>query len=367
MTRLFKADWVFLGSVFLLLGIGLSVLYSIASVKEGIINMSVFWRQLIFAGISVAVMLFFAFSNYHYLKSYSTSIYFLTIFVLIGVLIFGTTVRGTSGWIGIGSFRIQPVELSKISLVIFLASFISQKRMAFGEMGRIIVSLVLSSVIIFLVMKQPDFGSAMVLLSVWAGMTLVSGISKRLIFFIVFSACVLASVTWFQMAQYQKDRIVSFLDPAKDPMGSGYNVKQAIVAIGSGGFIGRGIGHGSQSQLNFLPEKHTDFIFASIAEELGFVGSISVLVLFGAVFYRISVIAKISSDNFGYLLAVGFLTMFFVQSFINIGMNMGVVPVTGIPLPFLSYGGSSLISVFMAVGILTNVYMRKDSSIKREY
>ncbi|HBP00935.1 MAG TPA: rod shape-determining protein RodA [Candidatus Moranbacteria bacterium] len=293
--------------------------------------------------------------------------YFATLFVLLSVLIFGTTVRGTSGWIGLGAFRIQPVEISKIALIIFLASFISQKRMELGETGRLVASFILTSIMLILVIKQPDFGSSMVLLSIWVGMTLVSGISRKLMLTIVFFAAIFSFVGWFQLAPYQKDRIMSFVDPTRDPMGAGYNVKQSIVAVGSGGLTGKGIGHGSQSQLNFLPEKHTDFIFASIAEELGFLGSTFVIALFGTVFYRIRRIAQTAPDNFGYLVAVGVLVMFFVQSFINIGMNMGIVPVTGIPLPFLSYGGSSLISVFAAVGILLNIYSRRESAIKTEY
>lgn len=366
-SKFFKTDWILLGSVLLILGIGLTVLYSISNAQIGNVSADIFWRQLVFAGISIVLMFFFAFNNYHYLRSYSTSIYFSVLGILSLVLIFGTTVKGTSGWIGIGSLRLQPVEISKIALVIFLASFISQKRMELGETGRIIASLVLTSFMIFLVMRQPDFGSAMVLLSIWVGMTLVSGVNKKVIIMIIFLAVVASSIGWFQMAPYQKDRIISFLDPAGDPMGSGYNVRQSMVAIGSGGIIGKGIGHGSQSQLNFLPEKHTDFIFASIGEELGFFGTFFVIGLFGVILYRIRRIAIMSSDNFGYLLAVGFLTMFFVQAFINMGMNMGIVPVTGIPLPFLSYGGSSLISVFVAIGILMNIYARKDSSNKTEY
>ncbi|HAV10931.1 MAG TPA: rod shape-determining protein RodA [Candidatus Moranbacteria bacterium] len=366
-NKLFKADWVLLGAVFLLLGIGLAVLYSISNVGEDSFFSSVFWKQVFYAFLAVSTMLFFSLANYHYLRSYSTSIYFATLLILVVVLVFGETVRGTSGWIGFGAFNVQPVEIAKITLVIFLASFISQKRMELGEVGRLIASFVLTGIMLFLVIKQPDFGSAMVLLSVWAGMIFVSGISRKLIFMIVFVAAAVSFVGWFQLAPYQKDRIASFVDPTRDPQGAGYNVRQSIVAVGSGGMIGKGIGHGSQSQLNFLPEKHTDFIFASIAEELGYLGSIFVIALFGTIFYRIRRIAQLAPDNFGYLVAVGILIMFFVQTFINIGMNMGIVPVTGIPLPFLSYGGSSLISVFAAVGILVNIYSRRESAIKTEF
>lgn len=367
-NKLFKADWVLLGAVFLLLGIGLTVLYSIsnASVGDGTVS-SVFGKQVFYAVLAVLTMLFFSFTNYHYLRSYSTNIYFATLIILVIVLIFGNTVRGTSGWIGFGVFNIQPVEIAKISLVIFLASFISQKMMELMEVGRLIASFVLTGIMLFLVIRQPDFGSAMVLLSIWAGMMFVSGISKKLVLSLIVFALVSSFIGWSQLAEYQKDRIASFIDPTRDPQGAGYNVRQSIVAVGSGGMIGKGIGHGSQSQLNFLPEKHTDFIFASIAEELGFMGSALVIALFGMIFYRIKRIAQMAPDNFGFLVAMGIMIMLFVQTFINIGMNMGIVPVTGIPLPFLSYGGSSLISVFAGIGILINIYSRRENIIKTDY
>jgi len=364
-NKLFRADWVLLGAVFLLLGIGLVVLYSISNTGSEAL-LSVFWKQFFYAFLAIIVMFFFAFSNYHYLRSYSNTIYFGTLLILSLVLFFGETVRGTSGWIGIGIFNIQPVEIAKISLIIFLASFISQKKMELGEVGRLVASFLLASIMFFLVIKQPDFGSAMILFSIWVGMILVSGISKKLFLVIVACGMIFLSGGWFCLAEYQKDRLVSFIEPASDLQGAGYNVQQSIVAVGSGGFIGKGIGHGSQSQLNFLPEKHTDFIFASIAEELGFSGSILVIGLFGVIFYRIKNIARLAPDNFGFLVATGIMIMFFVQVFINIGMNIGIVPVTGIPLPFLSYGGSSLISVFAAVGILINIHAKKESFIKNE-
>lgn len=294
-------------------------------------------------------------------------IYFLTLIVLAGVLIFGTTVRGTSGWIGFGLFRIQPVEAAKIALIIFMASFISQKRTEFGEVGRIMVSSILIGLMIFLVAKQPDFGSAMVLTGVWIGMLLVSGMSRKLVATLFFMGIIVSVFGWFQLADYQKARIYAFIDPMADAKGGGYNVIQSMVAVGSGGIFGKGIGHGSQSQLNFLPEKHTDFIFASISEELGFVGSLVVIMLFFVMFYRIRCIAKKAPDNFGYLVAIGILLMLFLQTLENAGMNMGIMPVTGIPLPFLSYGGSSLIAVLAAIGIVNNIYLRNENGAVMEH
>ena len=367
MSKIFKIDWIILISIFFLLGIGVTVLYSISNIQsEGILS-SIFLKQVNYAILAIIVMIFFASINYRYLRSYSSAIYFSMMGVLILVLFFGTTVRGTSGWLGFGFFNVQPVELSKLALIIFLASFISQKRMEIGEVGRLIASFILTAAMIFLVIKQPDFGSAMILIAIWAGMIFTSGISKKVFVAVLAFFVAISFFSWFHLAQYQKDRIASFVDPMNDPRGAGYNVAQSIVAVGSGGITGKGIGHGSQSQLNFLPEKHTDFIFASIAEELGFIGSLFVVGLFIIILYRIKKIADFAPDNFGYLLAIGILIMFFVQILINIGMNMGIVPVTGIPLPFLSYGGSSLVSAFAAIGILFNIYSKKESIVRTEY
>lgn len=366
-NKFFKVDWVLFLSSLLLLGIGLSVLYSIsmATPEEG--KIGIFWRQVIFAIVGIAGMIFFAFTDYRIFKSRSTPIYFITLVVLFLVLFFGVTVRGTAGWIGFGIFNVQPVEIAKLVLIIFLASFISQKKMEIGETGRLVVSFLLSGAIIFLVIKQPDFGSAMVLLGIWLGMTFVSGVSLKKIIIILMAGVITATFTWFQLEPYQKDRILGLVKPGVvDPRGSGYNVNQSIIAVGSGGLMGKGIGHGSQSQLNFLPEKHTDFIFASIAEELGLLGSLFVLGLYAAIFYRMKIIAMNAPDNFGYLIVIGIMVMFFVQVFENIGMNMGVMPVTGIPLPLLSYGGSSLVSVLVSIGILSNISSRKETIIQMQ-
>ena len=362
-----KIDWILLLSTLLLLGIGLAVLYSISASIPNEGGLSVFWRQIIFTLVGIACMLFFAFFNYQSLKSKSTLIYFLTLLVLLTVLIFGLTIRGTAGWIGIGSFHIQPVEIAKLSLIIFLASFISQKKMELGETGRLVASLVLCGIMILLVIRQPDFGSAMVLVGIWAGMTIVSGVSAKRIFIIILFGIAVAFIGWFQLQTYQKDRIFGLIKSgAVDPQGSGYNVIQSIISVGSGGLTGKGIGHGSQSQLNFLPEKHTDFIFASIAEELGLLGSFFVIGLYFIMFYRMRMIALSAPDNFGYLIVVGIMAMFFLQVFENIGMNIGIMPVTGIPLPLLSYGGSSLITVLASIGILLNINSKKETFIQSD-
>jgi rod shape determining protein RodA len=367
LNKFLKIDWVLLLATFLLIGVGLVVLYSISLAMPDDGGLNVFWKQVIFVIIGIAAMIFFAFNNYQNLKSKSTPIYFITLFGLIVVLIFGLTIRGTSGWLGLGLFHLQLVEIAKLSLIILLAGFISQKKMELEETGRLIASLVLCGIMVLLVMKQPDFGSAMVLMGIWLGMTIVSGISLKKIAIITVIGILIAFFGWFQLASYQKDRIANFIGSGTtDPRGSGYNVIQSVIAVGSGGLIGKGIGHGSQSQLNFLPEKHTDFIFASIAEELGLLGSLFVIGVYGIIFYRMRTIAMNSPDNFGYLLASGIMIMFFVQVLENIGMNIGIMPVAGIPLPLLSYGGSSLIVVMASIGILSNISSKKETLIHPE-
>ena len=367
-NKIQKIDLVLLLSSLLLLGVGLAVLYSISMAMPDNGGMNVFWKQVIFSVIGIAVMFFFSFTNYQIYKSRSTPLYFLTLAVLLFVIIFGLTIRGTAGWIGLGIFNIQPVEIAKLVLIIFLASFISQKKMEIGETGRLVASFILSGAMIFLVIKQPDFGSAMVLLAIWLGMTVVSGISAKKIIVIVITGAIFATLGWFQLQTYQKNRILSLVKSGIiDPRGSGYNVIQSMIAVGSGGLTGKGIGHGSQSQLNFLPEKHTDFIFASIAEELGLLGSLFVIGLYSAMFYRMKMIAMNAPDNFGYLLVVGIMLMFFVQVFENIGMNIGIMPVTGIPLPLLSYGGSSLITILASIGILSNINSRRETIIQQDH
>lgn len=358
LNKLLKLDWILIVSIFLLLGIGLISLYG-ASLTEQTGGLSVFTRQCIFSVIGITVMFFLAFSDYHYLRSYSLAVYFAMAILLLAVLIWGNTVRGTAGWISIGNFHMQPVELAKIGIIIFLASFISQKKMELGEIGRLVASFILVSIIIFLVLRQPDFGSAMVLLGVWLGIMLVSGISKKNFLALIIVVLAIAAIAWFGFADYQKARIINLIEPGIDPRGSGYNVIQSMVAVGSGGFIGKGIGHGTQSQLNFLPEKNNDFIFAMVTEEIGLSGSLFVIILFLIVFYRIKQAASQAPDNFGYLLAAGALIMYFIQVVVNIGMNIGIVPVTGIPLPFLSYGGSFLITVFATAGIILNIGTKK--------
>lgn len=361
-SKLFKFDWLLIMAVVLLMALGLVALYSISATEPNF-SQSVFSRQLMFAFLGIIILAAGALLDYRYFKNYSTPLYFFTLAILIFVLVVGKTIRGTSGWIGIGTFHIQPAEIAKLMLVVFMAGFISKKSTELGALVRLIASFVFAGITIVLVLRQPDFGSAMILVSIWLGMTLLAGVSRTHLAALAMSGVILVIIGWTFLAPYQKARIYNFFDPYSDPQKSGYNAIQSTVAVGSGGMFGKGIGNGSQSQLNFLPEKHTDFIFAMIAEELGFLGSLFVLALYGVLLYRIYIIARYARNNFAFLLISGIFIMNAAQVVINIGMNIGILPVTGIPLPFVSYGGSSLVTMCLAVGIVLNVGLEEKSSL----
>jgi rod shape determining protein RodA len=367
MKNFLKLDWVLISSVILLIAIGLVTLYSMSSLNsassmEDSVKLGYLGKQLVAVAIGFFLMLFFASYDYRVLVSYSTKLYFIAILILAGLLIWGITIRGTTGWIGLGLFNLQPVEIAKLIMIIFLASFLAIKQTYLSIFAKIGVSIILIAIPILLILKQPDFGSASIIIGIWAIMLFASGINKKALIGLILAGVIISSSGWFMLKPYQKERLVNFVNPDQDPLGSGYNVIQSIVAVGSGGMWGKGLGHGSQSQLNFLPEKHTDFIFAVFTEEFGFFGAVVVLGLFGVLFYRIKETARLARDNFGYLLAVGVSAMLFLQVLVNIGMNMGVAPVTGVPLPFISYGGSSMLVVLAAIGVVQSIYIRRIKS-----
>jgi len=356
--KLLKFDIVTFIVYILLTLVGLVALYSMFSNQESISPFLI--KQSIFVGIGIAIVLILGNMNYNVLLSYATPLYIFMIIILVIVLIFGNVVRGTVGWINVFGITIQPVEIVKITMIIFLASLITTKRALLGEMTTVITSFVLVSIIAGLVFMQPDTGSALVILSIWFGMIIVSGIRKRYIFSFIAIGLIIMFCAWLVLAPYQKARITNFLHPENDPRNTGYNVIQSIVAVGNGGIFGQGIGSGTQSQLNFLPEKHTDFIFASFVESMGFVGAFSILILFFVLFTRMRRIALLAKNEFGYFLIVGFAILYFIHMLVNIGMNIGVMPVTGIPLPFISYGGSAMISMSIGIGIMLSVYKFKN-------
>jgi rod shape determining protein RodA len=349
-------DYFLFALVLILVILGIVTIYSST---YGVTN-QYFFAQLIFAGVGIVASIIFAFLDYKNLGSFSVAIYVAGIIFLIVVLVLGKSVSGATRWISLGFFRLQPSEIFKMILIIVLAKYLGDKK---GEIGfRDIACVFLLTVIpMGLVLIQPDFGTALVYFAIAIIMLFVAGMPRLHIFVLSFVFAVLAPIFWFFILRgYQKDRLISFLNPSADPFGSGYNVLQSIISVGSGQIFGRGLGHGSQSQLNFLPIsiQHTDFIFAVYAEELGFLGSILLLILLTVLIIKIFKISKIARDNFGALLAAGIGGMFLFQVLVNVGMNLGSMPVTGIPLPFLSYGGTSLLIGFIALGILQSIVSR---------
>lgn len=353
-----KFDWLSFVAVCMLLGVGLTAIYSVelSGADPDFLN---FKKQVLFAIVGIFAMFVFAFTNYRQLRNYSWVLVGLGVISLIAVLIFGRNVRGHLAWIPVGSYSLQPVEFVKIALLVALAKFFSEHDMQVEPVKNIIKSGFLAAVFIVPVLLQPDLGSVMILSGLWFFLLIISGIRRRYLVSLLAIFLIIGTLAWFfVLKDYQRERLVTFINPASDPLGAGYNIAQATIAIGSGELWGRGIGFGSQSQLRFLPESHTDFIFAVIAEEMGFVILALILALFIFYFYRGIKTARLARDNFTSFLAVGAIILFAVQDFINIGMNMGIMPVTGVPLTFLSYGGSSLLASFILVGILQSINIR---------
>jgi len=348
-------DWMILFSVLILVCLGVVIIYSTSYNEPGSKNLALY--QGIFAGIGIIIAFLLASIDYRAIKNYYIILYIIGILLLVLVLILGKTVFGATRWINLGFFQLQPSEIFKLILILFLARILSDQpsELNFRRLLFIIFLVVVPTI---LVLMEPDLGTALVFIAVTIGMFIAANLRKIYLLGMGIFTIAVSPVIWFLMRDYQRQRILSFLNPASDPFGAGYNVLQSIIAVGSGQFYGRGLGQGSQSQLNFLPIKHADFIFAVFAEELGFVGALILLLLFILLIIRVIRIARLAADDFGMLIAVGICVMFIFQILVNIGMNIGIMPVTGIPLPFVSSGGTSLIVNLVAIGILFSIILR---------
>lgn len=352
-----KIDKVLFSAVLLLVIIGLITIFSVSYSGDGA-NFLNFKKQVFFALAGFLAMFISASVDYRMLKNYSGVFYVVMTILLIAVLFVGNLTRGTTGWFDLGYFSLQPAEFAKIVMIVVLAKCLSEMGNYSRITKKILISGLYAGLPIGLILLQPDLGSALVIIFIWFCLLAVFGLKKKQIVFFFLAGLLVFAGSWsFVLKDYQKGRIMTFVDPQSDPLGSGYNVIQSMVAIGSGSLWGKGLGHGSQSQMNFLPEKHTDFIFAVIAEEMGFIGGALVLILFAIIYYRLFMIAEEAQDNFGKLMVLGAVFLLAFHMLINIGMNMGIMPVTGIPLPFVSYGGSSLIAFSIMIGIVQSVYI----------
>lgn len=337
----------------LLLSAGLAVQYAI-SLGEG--DLGQFWRQTVYAIGAIVAFVIFANYNYQRLAKNNRIIYPILILALIYLLIFGDPIRGSARWIDFGFFQLQPAELAKVIVLIGLSRWLYMNRGQINSWRNIAITFAYAALPAGLIFFEPDLGSSLIVMAVWFGQILISPIRKTFVIGLLAVAVTAAGFGWqFVLRDYQKQRVEVFLNPDSDPQGQGYNVRQAMIAVGSGQWFGRGLGQGVQSGLKFLPEKHTDFVFASASEEIGLIGSVSILTLFIILLTRIVMIMKRARDDLAMYLASGVLFLFASQFTINVGMNIGLLPVTGIPLPFFTAGGSSMLVTAIALGVVQNV------------
>jgi rod shape determining protein RodA len=349
-----KMDWVLIGVSFLLCVFGLVSIYSSSNG-----DLSNFYKQLFFVVIGFVLMFLLSFYDNRNLRENPfliISFYLLCIVFLIGLFFFAPEIRGIKSWYKIGIFSFDPIEPMKIALILVLAKYFSKRHIELYNLKHIVFSGVYVLIPAILIFLQPEFGSVIILLSIWIGILLISGIKVREFVILSLIFLILFGTTWtFFLKDYQRNRIFSFIAPHEDMLGQGWSQNQAKISIGSGGLFGQGIGHGSQTQYGFLPESQTDFVFSSIAEETGFIGVVVLFFLFFILFLRIIRIALNARSNFSRLFACGLAFSIFTQLVISVGMNLGLLPVIGIPLPLVSYGGSNLVFAFIAFGILQNM------------
>lgn len=331
-------------------------------------------RQIVWLVISIVVFFAASLVDWRFLRRSVVvfSIYLVCLAPLVFLVLAGTVTQGARSWFDLGAFALQPVEFVKIALIIVLAKYFSRRHIEIRNVRHILVSGSYTAVVFVLVALQPDFGSAIIIGGIWLGMVLLSGISRlHVATMIVLGITAFAGLWTFGFQDYQKDRILTFIHPLTDIQGAGYNAYQSTVAVGSGELFGKGIGYGTQSKLRFLPEYQTDFIFAAFAEEWGFVGIALVFTLYGLLFVRIMATASRGATNFETLFAYGVLFYFLVHFTLHVGINMGLLPVTGTTIPFMSYGGSHLLAEFLALGMLNGMrtYLRATprQALQREF
>ncbi len=349
LNRFRHIDWLLLAATAPILGAGLVTMYTFIGTN------TYFLHQLMWVGASFIACLALSQVDFRFLRKTNVmvAIYLFGCGALLLLTLIGSVFKGAQSWFDLGFFAIQPSDPMKLVVILVLAKYFSRRHIEIANVKHIIISGIYAAIPFFLVLAQPDFGSAIILGAIWFGMVMVSGISKKHLFMVIGFAAVSFFVLWnFALHPYQKARIATFINPLADVRGAGYNAYQSTIAVGSGEILGKGIGYGTQSRLRFLPEYQTDFIFAAFAEEWGFIGVMLLLICFGIIIWRILLLATRGASNFETLFAAGVAIFFMTQFSVHIGMNMGLLPVTGQTLPFMSYGGSHLMTEFIGIGIL---------------
>jgi len=371
--KVFKFDFVLLLCVLLLSGFGVLIIYSATmfGVQSDSANPGYYFRrQIIFLIASIVIFGMMLFIDYRKLKRFWIIIFIINILLLISVLIFGYEVNATKGWIDLGYTSLQPSEFAKIFMIVCVAAVLSkwktEKKLVIG-FKKVAISLLIAFITIGLVLIEPDFGQSIIIFIVYVLMLFAAGANLLYVLGIIALTVggVFAGLKMGIIEQYQLDRLLIFLKPDVKPEGAGYNLIQSKLAIGSGKLFGKGLFLGTQTNLNYVPEHQTDFIFSVIGEEMGFVGAFFTIMIFALIVWRCFKIARQSSDQFGFLISAGVGFLILTQMTINIGMTIGLMPIIGIPLPFLSYGGSNLLSIFIGISLVENVYMRRE--VRKDY
>ncbi len=358
-SKLKNFDKILLSNLIILLILGLVVLYSAAYQKQAITGKNFVFSQMIWIIFGAGLMLLVATTSYHSFLSVAYIIYGLQIFFLVMVLLFGKVALGAQRWISIGGIGFQPSEFSKIFTILVLARMIGDNPQRLKTLRGLIAPFLVVLFPMVLIFKQPDLGTAIIFLPIFLSMLWVGGVRFKYFLATIVTGILCVPFFWHFLKGYQKDRLMVFINPNLDPLGAGYTINQSKIAIGSGVYTGKGWLSGTQNQLNFLPERHTDFIYSVVGEEWGFFGASLILILFMFLLMRGIKIAQISKNISGRLIAVGITTMLTLHVIINIGMCLGLMPVVGMPLPFISYGGSAIISNMIAVGFLLNVKLHR--------
>jgi rod shape determining protein RodA len=358
-----KIDWLLFFSAIAIACFGLVTMSSFSS------SDIYFEKQIIWLCVSVSVFFFLSSLDYGFLKKTKVVviIYLFAAFLLGVLYVLGHTAKGAQSWFNFGGISFQPSDLAKLALIIILAKYFSKRHVEIANIRHILVSGIYAFIIFSLILFQPAFGDAAIVFFIWLGMILVSGVSKKHLFLVFLAGAITFSLLWvYGLKDYQKNRIINFIHPLADTTGSGYNAYQSTIAIGSGQVFGKGIGYGTQSRLKFLPEYKTDFVFAAFAEEWGLIGVGILFLFFGIMIWRIITAAYFGATNFEILFGLGLATMFMSHFIVNVGMTLGLMPVTGINFPFMSYGGTNLLFSFSGLGILMGMRKYASSAHKDE-
>lgn len=351
-------DWVLLLTVLMLASVGIVNLYSATASWNA--ATPIYLKQGLWLGGGVVIALVICLFDYRHLEHFAIHSYVVSVAMLVFVLIKGKSTMGATRWIDLGFFNLQPSEVIKIAMVLVLARIFAKSVTPFGYgLADLWQPALLLFLPMALILKQPDLGTTIMVLAIAATMLLFAGLKRGTMIILFLAGLLIAVFGWFGLHDYQRARVKTFLNPEADPLGSGYHIIQSKIAIGSGGFWGKGFLHGTQSQLSFLPERHTDFAFSVFAEEWGFSGTLALLLLYLFLVFWGLYVARRTEDRFGMFLAVGVTAMIFWHIVVNLGMVIGLLPVVGVPLPLFSYGGTSMVTTMIGVGLLMNVSMRR--------